>query len=266
MNDADRRIAALLEDVARATEFPETPPLADSVRHRIEAGPLPVARIRLPRTRPPLWRPALAVVAVVLVGLAVTLALSVTARRAVADLLGVVGIRVTFDEEPDGEAALKPRTDLDLGEQTATHEAEERVGFDVRVPSAPTSRRVWAVYYDASIGKRGMVSLVYPHDAESVDDVDLLVTQFEASLDGQLFKKIAVEGSDVRYTDVGGAEAYWIGGDPHLFFYVDGDREPRPETVRLAGKVLIWASDGVTYRIEGARSLRAALRLAASMR
>jgi hypothetical protein len=265
VNDADRRLAALLGDVAGATEFPETPPLAASVRRRIESGPLPVARIRLPRTRPPLWRPALAVAAIALVALAVTLSLSVTARRAVADLLGVVGIHVTFDDGPGGKP-LSPRTDLDLGEQIATYEAEERVGFDVVVPSAPKSRRVWAVYYDASIGQRGMVSLVYPHDAESVDDVDLLLTQFEASADGQLFKKVAIEGSDVTYTNVGGSEAYWIGGDPHLFYYVDEDGEPRPESVRLAGRVLIWEDDGVTYRIEGARSLRAALRLAASLR
>ncbi|MDQ3915116.1 MAG: hypothetical protein M3323_07265 [Actinomycetota bacterium] len=264
MREADRRLATLLEDVARDVEFPETPPLAATVRRRIESGPLPVARIRLPRTRPAAWRPVLATVAVVVVALTVTLALSVTARRAVADLLGIVGIHVTFDEE-EGQS-MRPRSELYLGEPTSTHVASERAGFEVVVPSPPRSRRVWAVYYDRSIGAGGMVSLVHPPDARSVEDVDLLVTQFVASLDGEFFKKIASGGADVRYTRVGSSEAFWIGGDPHLFYYVDEDGEPRTETVRLAGRVLLWEDGGITYRVEGADSLRAALRIARSLR
>lgn len=264
MRDAERRVAALLEDVAGEVEFPATPPLAASVRRRIEFGPPPVARAPLPRTKPPLWRPVLAALAVVVVALAATLALSVTARRAVADLLGVVGIRVTFDDGSRGEA-LRPSNELTLGEQMATYEAEDRAGFDVLVPSTPESRRVWAVYYDPSIGESGMVSLVHPPAAESVDDVELLVTQFAASLDGELFKKIAVSDTGVTYTRVGESDGYWIDGDPHFLYYVE-EGEPRPETVRLAGPVLIWESDGITYRVEGARSLRAALRLAHSLR
>ncbi|HEV2757698.1 MAG TPA: hypothetical protein VG318_18205 [Actinomycetota bacterium] len=264
MRAAERRIAALLEDVARDAEFPATPPLAASVRRRIESGPMPVARVRLPRTRPPVWRSVPAVVLVVLVTLGATLALSVTARRAVADLLGVVGIHVTFDDETHG-VELRPRNELDLGEQMSTYEAEERAGFDVVVPSEPQSRRVWAVYYDPTVGESGMVSLVHPPEAESVEDVDLLVTQFAASVEGQFFKKIDVEGADVTYTGVGDDEGYWVGGDAHLFYYVE-DGEPRQETVRLAGRVLIWESDGVTYRVEGARSLEAALRIAGSLR
>jgi hypothetical protein len=260
----DDRLAALLGEVARDVGFPPTPALADSVRRRIDAGPMPVARIRLPRTRPVLWRPALAILAIVAVALAATLALSVTARRAVADLLGVVGIHVTFDEEP-GSRSPEPRAELDLGAQVSTSVASERAGFEVRVPSPPRSRRVWSVWYDPSIGASGMVSLVHPPDARRVDDVDLLVTQFVASVDGAFFKKLALDGADVTYAEVEGSQAYWIGGE-HLFYYVGPDDEPRRETVRLAGRVLIWESGGVTYRVEGAPTLRAALRIAHTLR
>ncbi|MFN2588262.1 MAG: hypothetical protein ABR613_09120 [Actinomycetota bacterium] len=263
MRAARRRMDALLKDVARAVEFPETPALASSVRRRIEAGPMPVAEIRLPRTRPVVWRPVLAALAVVVAALTVTLTLSATARRAVADLLGVVGIHITFDDERAG--GLRPRERLYLGEQMSTHLASEAAGFDVRVPSGAADRRVWAVYYDEVIGARGMVSLVHPPDAAAVEDVDLLVTQFVASVDGSFFKKLTFEGADVRYVEVEGRRAYWI-DDAHLFFYVGPDGKPRRETIRLAGRVLIWEGGGITYRVEGAGSLREALRIAGSLR
>ena len=265
MNAADRRTAELLEDVASRVEFPETPPLASMVRHRIESGPRPVATIRLPRTRPPRWRPVAVTASVVVLALVVTLTLSVTARRAVADLLGVVGIHITFDDEA-APALPRSRPDLRLGQQMNKGEASERVGFDVLTPSAPLSRRVWAVYYEPLVGERGMVSLVYPATASSVSEMDLLVTQFAATLDEGFVKKLALEGADVRHVQVRSTGGFWVGGDPHLFWYVDSDGEPRTETIRLAEKTLLWEEGGITYRIEGADSLKAALRIARSMR
>jgi hypothetical protein len=260
VREDDRRIAALLEAAAPHVEFPETPPLPALVRRRIERGPIPVGTIAVPRLRPPLWRPVLAFASVVVLALAVTLALSATARKAVADLLGVVGIHVTFDDPREG--LPPPRDVLELGTSMSTFEAAGRVGFEVLQPSL---RRVAAVYFDASIGETGMVSFVYPPDAKSVSDVDLLVTQFAATLDGAFFKKVALAGGDVTYVDVRSRPGYWVGGGPHLFWYVDADG-PRDETIRLAQRVLIWEEDGVTYRIEGAGSLRAALRIARGLR
>lgn len=261
MNETDR-FAALLEGAARYAELPETPPLAERVRARIEAGPLPVAEIRLPRTRPPVWRPVLAGLAVLALAFGLTLAFSVTARRAVADLLGIAGIEITFDDEGDPPVPL-PR--LDLGERVARAEAAERAGFDVLVPARVTAGGRHAVYYDPDLGSTGMVSVVYPETAGSTDDVDLLVTQFVASVDGMFIKKLALQGADVTYATVGTSTGYWVGGE-HLFYYVDADGRPREETVRLAGKVLLWEEGPVTYRVEGAPSLRAALRVARGLR
>ena len=257
----DRALATLLEEAARDAAFPRTPPLAGRVRARIETGPIPVAEIRLPRTRPPLLRPVAAALAVVL-AVAVTLSVSLPARRAVADLLGVVGIRVTFDKDP----ALTPRpgAQIRLGEAVSKEAASEASGLRVLVPGAVPGTP--AFYFDASIGEGGMVSVVYPADAATLAGVDLLVAQFEASVPGEFVKKLLTLGSEIEYTTVRSSEAFWISGEPHLFFYEGGDGAIRQETVRLAGNVLLWEDDGITYRVEGADSLREALRVAASLR
>lgn len=260
---AERRAAALLEEASRARVFPEAPDLAARVRARIEAGPVPVAELRLPRTRWAPARPLAVAAAVVLLALGLTLSLSVTARRAVADLLGVVGIHITFDDE--AAPGAPPSERLRLGSRVPLSIAERRAGFDVRIPSTRvTGARSRAVYYDPDLGATGMVSLVYPADAETAAEADLLVTQFAASVDGAFFKKVALAGGDVTYAEIASARGYWVGGE-HLFYYVDAESRTREETVRLAGKVLLWESGGVTYRVEGRGSLRAALRVARSL-
>ncbi|MDQ3953243.1 MAG: hypothetical protein M3279_09830 [Actinomycetota bacterium] len=258
---SEREIAALLQEVAREDVWPPTPPLAEKVRSRIERGRMPVAEVRLPRTRPSLLRPA-AVVCVVALALGITLSLSATARQAVADLLGVVGIRVTFDGDP--AVTPRPRSSIPLGPPVSRAVASERAGLDVRVPAAVAGAP--AFHYDPSIGDGGMVSVVYPRSAQRLSEVDLLVTQFVAGVDQTAVKKIATAGARVTYVRVRSSDGYWIGGGPHLFFYVDEDGEMRAETVRLAGRVLLWEEDGVTYRIEGARSPAEALKIADSLR
>lgn len=262
MRRHDRALAELLQSAASEAAFPETPALAAKVRARIEAGPIPVAAIRLPRTRPRLLRPALVTILSVALAGAVALSVSVTARRAVADLLGVAGIHVTFDEDP--RVTPRPATRIPLGEPLSRAEASERSGLRVLVPRAAAGDA--AFYLDESVGESGMVSVVYPADAKTLADVDLLVSEFVASVPADYVKKLSSLGSEIEYTTVGSSEAYWISGEPHLFFYGDGHGDIRQETVRLAGNVLLWAEDGVTYRIEGAGSLRRALQLAASLR
>jgi hypothetical protein len=258
----DEALATLLQDAARAAAFPPTPPLAEHARARIEAGPLPVAAIRLPRTRPPLLRPVLVTLAVLAVTVAVALSVSVTARRAVADLLGVVGIRVTFGDEPP--SAPVPPGRIPLGEPVTRDAAGDLAGFRVLIPSAVEDEP--AIYYERSIGDGGMVSVVYPRSAKTLAGVDLLVSQFSAALPADYVKKLSTLGSQITYTPVRSSEGYWISGEPHFFFYEERRDGIRQEAVRLAGNVLLWAEDGVTYRVEGAASLREALRIADSLR
>lgn len=261
MRSRDRALVALLQEVSADDVFPPAPPLASSVRRRIEAGPRPVATIRLPRTRAAAWRPVLVSVAVVAVAIGVTLSISATARRAVADLLGVAGIHITFG---DDRGASPPRDRIYLGERVSLEEASERAGFAVEVPDpSAVGAPGPAVYYDPTIAADGMVSLVYPQDARKRRDMDVLVTQFEAPLDGVFVKKVATT-QELTFVNVGDARGYWISGKPHLVYSVGGAETPLG-MVRFAGNVLLWADDGITYRVEGPRSLARALRIAQSL-
>jgi hypothetical protein len=65
---------------------------------------------------------------------------------------------------------------------------------------------------------------------------------------------------------VNGRPGYWLDGQPHAFMYFDSSGQVHQDTVRLAGNVLFWEQDGVTFRLEGARDQATALRLAATVR
>ena len=69
----------------------------------------------------------------------------------------------------------------------------------------------------------------------------------------------------VERTTVGGAPAYWVAGGEHFFFYRDTNGHLDQETIRLVGDTLIWESNGLTLRIEGAPSLDAARAVAESL-
>jgi hypothetical protein len=64
---------------------------------------------------------------------------------------------------------------------------------------------------------------------------------------------------------VGAADAWWIAGGEHFFFYRDAQGNVVDTTLRLAGDTLIWEEGGVTHRVEGAPSLAAAIRVAESL-
>jgi hypothetical protein len=53
---------------------------------------------------------------------------------------------------------------------------------------------------------------------------------------------------------------------PHPVTRVGRDGVPRTETARLAGPTLVWATDTVTYRLEGITTLEEAIAVAGSVR
>jgi hypothetical protein len=69
----------------------------------------------------------------------------------------------------------------------------------------------------------------------------------------------------VEEVSVGGRPGFWITGSPHQFGYLDRTGAFLVETLRLAGNTLLWDSGGVVYRVEGAPTRGAALRVAASL-
>jgi hypothetical protein len=258
-NFTDDALERSLSDLGRHIAYPETPDLTATVRARIEASP-----------RSHWWpwserRRALAAVVLVFVAIAsATLALSPAARRAVADWLGIGGIRIVQGGRSDAPVA----EDLRLGEHVSLAEVEEETTFDVVVPARPDLHAPDEVYLDDVI-PGGQVSLVYRAGADLPEaeqtGVGLLVTEFRSTLDETLVKKVVPSEATVEPAVVDGLPAFWIQG-PHTLLYEDAEGDVREDRSRLAANVLIWEQDGVTIRLESALSKASALRIAESMR
>ena len=255
MNDLERRLEAL----AGGLDFPPVPNVARAVGARLEAGPVR----REPWWRPWGWNPvaATALALVVLVTGAV-IALP-GARDAVADFLGIGGVRIEF-----GDRLPSPRaTVLDLGDHVSLAEAERRATFDVLVPDLDAIGAPDEIYFDPLPGD-GQVSLVYdtgPDLPDAGNGFGLLVNEFRGQVDEGFLKKAGAVGTDLRFVQVNGLPGYWIAGAPHVISYIDADGMVVDETVRLAGNVLLWEQDGVTFRIESLLTRAEALAIASSL-
>ena len=254
------RVADLLSATASRIEWPEPAELHLRVRNEIAARPT--------ETRHPWgWRAAYAAMALVLL-VAGALVFSPTTRRAVADLLGIGSVRITFDDRVPSPSI---GTDYDFGRPVTLAVARELADFPVPVPNDVTLGAPDAVFFDDNTPPGGRVALVYgarPGLTAATGDAAVVFTVFPADLStGEFFKKVGASGTRVMQTRIEGMPAYWLEGEPHLFYYEDPDLGVAPEEVRLVGNVLLWEADGLTLRLEvGDLGLDRALEIARSVR
>ena len=193
-----------------------------------------------------------------LVACAGVLGLSPGARSAALEALDLVpGVEITRTE------ALPPpiplMTFLDgLGERVSLSTADRASGFELRLPGDLPAPDL--VLLDR--GARGTaVTVVY--GAES-DAASLVLTQWHPST--LLFQKLlASRDTVVTQVDVDGTTGLWIVGDDHEVFYVGMDRGRYRGAPVLVGAALVWARDGITYRLEGDLTVEQAIALAGSL-
>lgn len=254
-----------LADLAAHIEYPPSRDLAPRVRARLEQGP--ARRVRLRADRRP-WlgaRHRLVPAAAAVLVLVVALVAIPPAREAVADFLGLGGVRIsTVAPIPTPSA-----TSLELGSRISLPEAQAMVEFDVLVPQALVAAP--EVFYDPLV-PGGQVALLYP-PTEGLPpapgtNAGALITQFEGRTERDVAKKVTggAEGTSIVPVEVNGADGLFLEGQPHFISYITPDGLVREETVRLAGNVLLWAQEGVTFRIESQLDLPGALRIARSLR
>ena len=251
MTDARLQLEDRLLDLGTAIAFPATPSIADAVAERLRQ-PRRSFRIGRPLSR----GMALAFAAtVLLVGIAAAFA------------IGVGGLRLTF-----GPASFSPLPSLEvgpgLGERTTMAEARAGVTFALRVPTLGELRDPDLVYLaDPPVG--GAVTLLYGErpgfPPDPATGIGLIVTEFRADIGPEVFEKLIDSGVRVTATRVGDADAWWVAGGDHFFFYRDASGKVVDTTVRLASDTLVWEEGGVTYRVEGASTLEDAIRVAESL-
>jgi hypothetical protein len=277
---SDRELEQALRDLGGHLDLPATPPLAAHVAARLRAapeGPAPAAPRRRPLGGRPLARRlAVAGLAVVLLAAAV-LVLSPATREAVADLLGLRGIKIQLGGPPTSttggpaSATTEPGGvggSLGLGRGASLPQARAAVKFRVQVPTAAGFQHPDAVYADPDHPADGRVDLVYRArpglPASPYTQAGLLITQFRASVDELYMKKLS-QGTQVEFVTVAGAPGYWL-PQPHDLSYLDRSGAYQQEQSRLAGATLIWQRGDVTFRLEGQVSREQAIRIAGSMR
>jgi hypothetical protein len=262
-------------------EWPETPDLAAAVLTRIEAAredahgaeasPAAPARGAAPGDARAPRRPFFAGwrrrVAVAVAALAVlgggTLAVSPAARSTVSRWLGLNGVEIR-KEKPTATPPVRSRLGetLDLGIPITPAQAR-RAG--ALFPS--TLPRPDAAYLGPLVGGQRPVALVYAPrkglPASKLTGVALIVQTFpRAGADVMVIKKMA---GDVRFLQIGGAQAYWIGDRLHGFQYATPNGAGAFVPQRLADHTLLVESAGRLLRIEGPLSLDAATRIAESI-
>ena len=237
------RLERALRELGRELALPAPPELASAVARRLGEQPQP-------RRARPLWRrPAAIALAVLAAVIAATLAVE-PARTALLDLFRIGGVSV---ERVDKLPPIEPRAELGIGRRVSEAEARRAVRF--RVLTLPDDEPD-GFYLSRGI-PGGAVSQLYGDE----DDVRLLVTQFRGRVEDEFVKKMSA-GTAFSVVELRGTYAYWLSGAPHAVMFRDERGQIRTDRYRLAGDVLLWVEDGITYRLEGRMTRAEAIRLA----
>ena len=207
--------------------FPEEPDLAPRVLARLER---PVRRWWLV--------PALAALAVAGALLAIP-----QTRAAILDLFRIGGVEVQRVETQPRAPVRSPV----LGREVSLATAQSGVDFPLIVPRSPST-----AYVDGP-----MVNLRWKR---------YVLTQWRGEQLPYAQKQVGPRSQTVG-VEVRGATGLWITGARHEIIY----RNPVTDQIeaksrRLAGNVLIWEDGGITYRLEGAKTVADARAVARNLR
>jgi hypothetical protein len=203
-----------LAALAAEVEWPETPPL----ELRFEAAP---------RARPARRRALVIALAAVLVAIGIAMAVP-PARSAILDFFRIGGVTVErVSALPEAEERSLA---AGIGDPVSRERAEAVLGSRVALPASEGELQLYE--------RDGVVSALLAAPEP------VLLSQFRPEFEDSLLKKAAA-GSLVEHVRIDDAtEGLWIEGAPHVVFWLEAPP-------RLAGNVLLWERDGVTYRLEG---------------
>jgi hypothetical protein len=242
-----------LTETAAAFSYPPTPNVAVSVAQRLGQR-----RASFTGGRRLAW-------SVLLLLLLTTILLAVPSVRAtVLELLQIGAIQIVPVEKSDAPNLIdKPvkRTMFDLAGATTWQEAQAEADIPLRLPAYPATLGPPDEVFlqrpqDPGLGDEVVITVW--HDAHRPDEVDLALYQIA----GSSFALKATAEETVVETAVHGESAYWVGSS-HWLQLVDGELQ---EWLFVEGNVLVWVEHGITYRLEGASTVEAAVRIAESLR
>jgi hypothetical protein len=239
-----------LQELGKRVTFPATPDLAVRVRAELAVGrpePLPWWRALVPA------RPVLTAAAVALLIVIVAFAAWPQFRTAVADRLGVSGIRIVFDEETPTPVGTPVGSSLLLGERTTLGDAAARVGYDIHVPEEALGEPD-EVYLRALPDGNQMVSFLYLPAADLPETAGTgaaaLLIQFSAGGETMYLAKNLAMDANMMPVTVNGGKGWWIRGSTNLFLIQDPSAVCCGPLRRPGGSILLWEQAGLTFRLE----------------
>jgi hypothetical protein len=232
-------LVAELRELGRAYAVPEAADQRAAVRGRL--------------TRPaPRRHRGRFYLSAIIAALILAVAVISPARAAVLDAVRrIAGIELR--QERPREALPATPSPIPSSRDADLDEARRVALFPVAAPMTLGSPDRVLLEDSDNNGAPRVVSLVYRGGTVRFD-------QFDGTLE-PAFLETAPNAEWVTLGD----SALWL-SEPHPVTYVGRDGVTRTETARLAGPTLIWASGGVTYRLEGLPTLTEALGVARSVR
>lgn len=240
-----------LAELAESVDWPEAD-VTTQVRRRIVTPPDESRTLRVG------WKVALAAAC------AIALVMLVPAgRQAVADLLSVAGIEITFagSEAPTGS------NPVDLGEPTTLDAASNHVDFPLALPTLETIEQPDNVYVET--GPPTVVHITWDAGPDlpaiAGTSIGLLLTEFTSPAEGTVLTKDLTSNTAIERTTVGEQNAIWLEGALHELTYQTTDGTSSQQISRLAGNVLLWESDGITYRLESGLEMGETRRIAETL-
>jgi hypothetical protein len=255
-NLPDQQLEQALADLGRLIEFPRTPDFASAIRSRLEAEPAP-REIEPDNLRFFTPRRMLAIAAaVLLLFLGAALAGLPDFRHAVADRLGVRGIKITFEDETPTPSSSPVGPSLVLGNRTTLDEAKDTVPFVLRGPTLPGVGDPDEVYLRTLPDGQPMVSFLYypsgtlPETAET--GAGALLMQFQTDTETPMMAKEISKGGDLIEVFIGDDVGFFVTGPSNFILSLDPSQIDccDPTYSRPSGNVLVWEHNGVTYRLE----------------
>ena len=232
----DAQLQRLLEHTAAAASYPATPELSRGV----------LARIAAPRPSPSRLRPALIVIALLVLALGAAL-LAPPSRDAIARFFGVQGS--TIERLPPG-APLTPYPRPASLDTQATAVAPEHVAGAAR-PSVPD-----ALLQPYVVTYRGQRVVILHYDRFDLWQTQLTIT---AS-----FGKLVPPGAEVRDVRVGAYDARWLTGEHFVYYNVNGQFVEGSQRA-VTRNTLVWRTPSAFYRLETALTLEEALAIARTL-
>lgn len=266
-----------LTHLGTSVSYPPTPDLTIGLHERLASRPA-----KSSSWWTALWQPrrvaALAILSVLVVASTVLL-FSPEARSALADRLGLRGIKIWYiPSEPSPQESKPPEptpmlapslSPMGLGRPVSLEDAQGLVSYTVLKPTVEELGQPDETFVSIP-PDGGQVSFLYrtrqglpPGD----NGVALLLTQFRGDIqEGTVFGKGLPQGVSLEKVTVNGAPGLWISGDLHFFYYRDSRGDMKQEQVRLAANTLLWEQGVLTLRLEGNLTRDEALWIAASVR